>query len=212
MKRLALLLFLTATLFLSQTRQTEATVIYDWVTHGVNIGDSDSGCNFNVTAQWSMSDQEYWNRLSFAGSTTNNLIPTVQVLLNDQSLWTYTFAPMYYMPFYSYFGKLSDDRTTIVETGSVYADHLSRESIIWANDNGDGLFLSPDRANGGLFIANFYFDELRHPATGDWARSFWDLDGEWVVRQDTVPTPEPATFILVGAGVVAVVLTRRITK
>lgn len=205
MKRLVLLLLLTATLFLSQTRQTQATVIYDWVTHGVNIGDS--GCDFKVTAQWSMSDQEYWNRLVFFTPINNNLNATVQVLLTDQSLWS--FNPTLWL-FPGYYGRLSGDRSTIVETG--FADKLAvlmPGSMLFANDNGDGFRISPDRADGELFIAELHFNEQRHPATGDWATSRWDLDGEWVVRLDTVPTPEPATFILVGLGIVAMIVTRR---
>jgi len=196
MRRLILTVAATIMFFIG-AGFAEATVIYDWVTLGVEYGQ-----DYKISASLKISDQEYYAG-SFSRSYADLEDVVVTYLPGGTKYMDITFKPEKFETEHPYvlLGSLSTDRSTI-KTLQVYVPDFQMylpNFIFWDDGHDASIAMTVDSVDGGL-------DPYAFGLTGGPYK--WDHFGEWASR--TVPAvPEPGTFMLLGVGVIGMVFWRR---
>jgi len=203
-KRVTLWAVVAAMVILAGAAQAGATVVYDWVTHGV--GPNDDG--FTLNMQWKASDQDYFSGFLVTPDTDawGNIKASLSIPLVDGSIWSAPIPFFMAMPSPSFaIGQLSPDRKKIVDIFRWDASlNITLPGFVFFNAAGAIMETSATTAQGSLSYEDA-FSSFNPPVTG-YATS-WDQYGEWVLRDGTAPTvPEPGTFCLFAAGVAGMFL------
>lgn len=193
-------LTLTATMiFIFTVHLAEATVMYDWTTLQINSG-SGGAQEYSLNASLPIDDNEYLAGVfSIPFQELGDIGVTVKFPTGLQFTEFWRPGKFEFMWDFYLMGTLSGDKRTI-EALVGYVPEFQNyftDFAFWESNYDGAVYASAHLLTGGLAIGELWGD--------------WNYSGDWVVRDDTTPVPEPGTFGLLGVGAVVALLCRRRT-
>jgi hypothetical protein len=202
MKRTSILLA-PFILLLSLTAPAGATVWYDWRCVSVI-----EGAEYSFNASLPLDDLEY---KSGSFKIPFQEIGDLHVDFNFSGISRHdTWTPRPFEFWYDFYllGTLTDDKKKIQALVGYTPefDHYFNDIIYDQRNYDAGASISSNYLLGSCEIPIvFGLYDLN-------ASQFFAHNGEWVVREDTVPVPEPGTFAFFALGAIGLTLIRRSTS
>lgn len=195
----------TVIFLLALTAPAHATVLYDWQSLHVS-----EGAEYTFHVSLPLDDLEY---RSGAFKIPFQELTNLTVDFNFSS-GTYhdTWLPCLFEQNCDFYliGSLTEDKKKIESlVGYVPELHHYFSRIDYFEGNFDaGASITANYVWGSCDLGiMFYYEQLAGCESMQFAHS-----GEWVLREDTAPVPEPGTFVLFALGAIGMVAIRRRTS
>jgi len=178
-------LVLAGWLLLISTGVAQATYIYDWVTTGYNAADGRKG----FAASWQITDSEYQAGSFWSGTPGDVVSASLEIFPPGHPP---VMLPIDLFDFdgTGYFGALSPDKKHIASITCTYGD------FVYFVDGpfGDiGISVFTDKVQGvNAYLPLYNNDGVDY--------RWYDRVGEWVLRENSQPVPEPGSIFLLVLG------------